>query len=98
VLADSNRDVWELWAAVQTQWRGAGMGIIGLDYLAVQQEADRLGIEATPAVMNKLRALEAATLRQVHAETDRKDSRTVEPRKDIIGRTRPPQKSARDGP
>jgi len=63
-LRSENETAWELWLAVQTQWRGAGLGVIGLDYRAVAGEAHRLGIDLNPAVMNKIRALEQAVLEQ----------------------------------
>ena len=53
-----------LWLAVRTQWRAGGVGLVGLDYIAVQHEADRLGIDLLPPAMDKIRALEAHELRR----------------------------------
>lgn len=64
-LYSQNEEAWELWQAVQTQWRGAGLGIIGLDYLAVQQEADRMEIKLDRCTMSKIRALEKDTLQRL---------------------------------
>lgn len=60
----NNRDIWLLWANVNTQWRIAGMEgtPIGLDYNAVKIVAETLDIELTPANLHKLQALENATL------------------------------------
>lgn len=61
-LSDQNEDAWELWLAVKTQWRGGGMGLIGLDYNVVYKEAARLEIELTPCIMKKIQALEKHVL------------------------------------
>ena len=58
----ANADAWELWLSVNTQWRGGGMGIVGLDYPAVWAMAERLEIEMSNCVMGKIRALENAVL------------------------------------
>jgi hypothetical protein len=55
---------------VYTQWRTAGvMGVrIGLDYPAVYQTADVMGIELIPSVLTKIRALENYELERQHME------------------------------
>lgn len=57
--------------AVNSQWRIAGVFDrvfrIGLDYPAMYQTADILGIEVTPAVFRKIQALEAFEIKR-HAE------------------------------
>jgi hypothetical protein len=60
-----NVETWELWLSVNTQWRGGGMGIIGLDYPAVYLEAARLEIEVSHCVMGKIRALEHYVLSEM---------------------------------
>ncbi|WP_369688322.1 DUF1799 domain-containing protein [Desulfatitalea tepidiphila] len=65
-LLPENQDALELWLAVQTQWRAGPMGVIGLDYNVLYQEAIRLGIDLSPGVMKKIRTLEAATLEKVY--------------------------------
>ena len=52
--ADYDTDVVEVWpenwrsfkllCELQTQWRGAGMGIIGLDYNVLYHKMDRMGL------------------------------------------------------
>lgn len=64
---DANQEALELWMAVRTQFRGAGMGVIGLDYPAVYLEAERLEIELTPRVMGKIKALERVELDRLNA-------------------------------
>lgn len=47
-----------------------GMGAVGLDFPAALQVAEVLGIEATPALLGKLRALERATLKAMRERED----------------------------
>jgi hypothetical protein len=47
-----------LWQAVQTQWRAAGFGLIGLDYAEVRRWAEELDIVMTPGLWSKIRQLE----------------------------------------
>lgn len=61
---EENAEAWELWQAVQTQWRASGFGLIGLDYVAVNQEAIRLQIDLSNCLMQKIRALEHHTLKE----------------------------------
>lgn len=67
-----NNEALELWLAVRTQWRGGGMGVIGLDYAEVRQWAMDLDIDLSPAVWGKIKALEAFELERCHA-TERND-------------------------
>jgi hypothetical protein len=73
-LLPENLDAWDLWLSVQTQWRASGFGIIGLDYLALQQEADRLEIDLSICTMAKIRALEAYTLKQQSKKNVKSDT------------------------
>ena len=45
-----------------TQWRVGMRGACGLDYPAVIQAAEILGIEMTPGLFKKIRAVEHQTL------------------------------------
>lgn len=61
-----NEEAWELWVAVHTQWRAGPAGVIGLDYPAVYQEAALMGIDLSPGLRSKIKALERFELnRQV---------------------------------
>jgi len=60
---DENIDAWDLWIEIRTQWRSAGMGIVGLDYRTVYAEAERLGIDLSVCTMKKIKALEASVLK-----------------------------------
>jgi len=68
VLSRENADAWQLWTAVQTQWRGSGLGIIGLDYNVLYAEAARLEIELTACTMDKIRTLEMDTLTEMNKD------------------------------
>ena len=73
-----NIEAWELWSVVQTQWRGAGLGIIGLDYLAVKEVAFVLEIQMTRPLLDKIRALEAAVMERLHNKSAEKQQRTTD--------------------
>lgn len=62
---DANTEALELWMEVNTQWRAGGMGVVGLDYPAVYQEAARLGIEISNCTMAKVKALERHSLQEL---------------------------------
>ena len=62
-LLPENESTWRLWTAAQTQWRAAGWGLIGLDYPAVEQLGQWLGIDLrVPSVLRGIQALESAYL------------------------------------
>lgn len=65
-LIPENEDAVELMQAVHTQWRGAGFGVIGLDYITVYAESERIGIDLSPCLMNKIRALEYFELNRMN--------------------------------
>lgn len=44
------------------------MSVVGLDYTAVLSMAEVMGIDVTPAMMLKIRALEHEVLKQVQKE------------------------------
>ena len=54
-----------LWTAVHTQWRGAGMGVIGLDYQEVRRWADHLEIDLSPCMWSKIKTLEQWELKEM---------------------------------
>ena len=60
-----NEDAWELWLEAATQWRSAGLSILGLDYTSLYREADRLEIALTTRTMRKIKALEAICLESI---------------------------------
>ncbi len=59
-----NREIWQLWIYVNTQWRVSNGGIVGLDYTAVFAIAEVYGIELTPALCRKIKALEIYEIRR----------------------------------
>lgn len=61
---EENRDAWELYSALQSQWRVSGFGMVGLDYSQIWPVADVLEIEVTADVFRKIRLLEAEELKQ----------------------------------
>lgn len=62
-LWPENREAWELWRRVQTQWTPDGLGgLLGLRVEAVTHWARLLGIRPTVALMGKIHALERATI------------------------------------
>jgi hypothetical protein len=67
-LVRENEDAWRLWLAGQTQWRGAGLGIIGLDYPALELVGRLLlpPVELDPTTLRKVQALERAELARLH--------------------------------
>lgn len=59
-----NRDAWELVLACQTQLRATMGGILGFDYAAVRWVAGILGVDMTPAMLKKLRAIETELVKK----------------------------------
>lgn len=57
-LMEDNREVWQLWGEVQTQWRTSFAGRIGLDYSEVRHAARFLEIELSPCAWKKIQMLE----------------------------------------
>jgi hypothetical protein len=66
-----NSEAWELWLTVQTQWRAGGFGILGLDYGCLMKMAGLLRIGLTPALLKKIQALEASTLKSSRPKVDK---------------------------
>ena len=65
---DENIDAWYLWRHIQTQVRTSFGGVVGLDYCAVQQVAEVLGIDLDLAMLHKVQTLECVMLQEVNAE------------------------------
>lgn len=68
VLMDENQEAWMLWRHVQTQLRTSFGGVVGLDYCAVRQVADVLGVIFDLATLHKIQALEGVLLQEVNAK------------------------------
>lgn len=66
-----NDDAWSLWENVCSQWRGAGMGVIGIDHNAVRSRARDLGIEMSECMWGKINALEAHDRKQINRRPDK---------------------------
>jgi len=63
-----NADAWELWGRINTQWRVGAFAIVGLDYPAVFQVAELLGLELTPNLFYKIQLLEGKSLERFRKE------------------------------
>ena len=63
-ILPENIEALELWQDVSTQWRGAGLGVIGLDYGEVRIRAKELDIELSECVWRKIRMLEKMELKK----------------------------------
>lgn len=63
---DENREAWYLWRHVQTQLRTSLTGVVGLDYTALRQVAEVLGIVLDLAMLHKVQRLEDVLLQEVN--------------------------------
>ena len=63
-IMPENMEILELWLDVCTQWRGAGMGVIGLDYGEVRARAKDLDIDLSGCAWRKIRKLERLELKK----------------------------------
>jgi hypothetical protein len=61
-LLAENKEAWLIWTLVNTQWRVGAFTLVGLDYPAVFQIAELYGVEVTPGLFQKLKALELREL------------------------------------
>ena len=68
-IPEEDADTWDLWTAIQTQWRVAFGGLVGLDYPAVFQVAAVMGIEIDDLILKKVQGLEL----HVIAESGKKE-------------------------
>ncbi len=62
---DENTEAWMLWRHVQTQLRTSFAGVVGLDYGALRQVAEVLGIALDLAMLHKIQALEGVLMQEV---------------------------------
>jgi hypothetical protein len=62
---DGNREAWYLWRHTQTQLRTSFAGVVGLDYTALRQVAEVLGIDLDLAMLHKVQTLEGVMLQEV---------------------------------
>jgi len=67
--------VWFLWGEIQTQWVASAMGLIGLDYDRVENEAGRHEIDLNRCMWRKIKALERCVLRSQGGGSDGPESR-----------------------
>ena len=61
-----NREAWMLWKHTQTQLRTSFAGVVGLDYTAMRQVAEVLGIALDLAMLHKIQALEGLLLKEAN--------------------------------
>lgn len=81
-LLPENEEAFDLWMEVRTQFRGAGFSIIGLDYQAVRDEAEDMGLSFSGSLKRKIKALERHTVES--QGKNRKDDK-----KTAIGKKKP---------
>lgn len=67
-----NMVAYELFAYMRTQWRGAGMGLIGLDYGPLHHKMDRMRLSPTDYdnLEADIQAMEAAAIGAMHDRED----------------------------
>ena len=58
-------EAWALWRHIQTQLRTSFTGVVGVDYVAVRQVAEVLGIDLDLAMLHKVQTLEGVMLQEV---------------------------------
>lgn len=58
-------EAWALWRHIQTQVRTSFAGVVGVDYVAVRQVAEVLGIDLDLAMLHKVQTLECVMLQEV---------------------------------
>lgn len=66
-----NREAWYLWKHTQTQLRTSFAGVVGLDYTAMQQVAEVLGIALDLAMLHKIQVLEGLLLKEANRSSDK---------------------------
>ena len=59
-------EAWTLWRHIQTQVRTSFAGVVGVDYVAVRQVAEVLGLTLDLAMLHKIQALEGVLLQEVN--------------------------------
>lgn len=75
-LLKEHWDAWELYSRMRTQWRGAGMGVIGLDYTVAFQIMDRLGVSTDDQLerLDQLQLIENGILVERQKQSDKSES------------------------
>ncbi len=73
MLWTPNQEAWELWLAVDTQWRVAAFAVVGLDFSAVFEVAEVFEIVVDKGLFQKLKLLERYELER--AKTKEGDGR-----------------------
>lgn len=58
-------EAWALWRHIQTQVRTSFEGVVGIDYVAVRQVAEVLGVDLDLAMLHKVQTLEGVMLQEV---------------------------------
>nr|DAU13100.1 MAG TPA: protein of unknown function DUF1799 [Caudoviricetes sp.] len=66
-----NQEAWYLWKHTQTQLRTSFAGVVGLDYTAMQQVAEVLGIALDLAMLHKIQVLEGLLLKEANRSSDK---------------------------
>jgi hypothetical protein len=66
-----NQEAWYLWKHTQTQIRTSFAGVVGLDYTAMQQVAEVLGIALDLAMLHKIQVLEGLLLKEANRSSDK---------------------------
>lgn len=61
-----NQEVWYLWKHTQTQLRASFAGVVGLDYTAMRQVAEVMGIALDLAMLHKIQVLEGLLLKEAN--------------------------------
>ena len=61
-----NQEAWYLWKHTQTQLRTSFTGVVGLDYTAMQQVAEVLGVALDLAMLHKIQALAGLLLKEAN--------------------------------
>ena len=67
-----NLEAYELFAYMRTQWRGAGMGIIGLDYTPLHHKMDRMQLTRNEYedLEESIQVMEAAAIGAMNERND----------------------------
>ncbi len=69
-LSEIDQDAFDIWAIVaRTQWRTGFSGPTGLDYSAVRQVTEALGLDWGIALLSRIQMLEIETLKDVNKTT-----------------------------
>lgn len=78
-MPENEEALW-FYLEVRTQWRVSIGGLVGLDYGAVKNEAERLEVDLSNSLMAKIKAIERAEIGRGN-ENKRKNARSGPPAK-----------------